>query len=327
MFATRPIARGSLIVAEHPAYILPGYAIGNITFEDYEEVGRGIPETLYTEVTKMANCWPRETCPSIIDGVARTNALAVQMEFPSNFPDGSTTTKHYGGLFLTIGRCNHSCGQNAAWRWDNQSLSATVFALRDIEEGEEININYTHPLQSREKRWKKLQGDYRFDCDCPWCSHATEGAQARSDRDREYLKVYLATHPTYAKWSTDLCLPDNHVIQSHLAALPLIRKEGLDFLLIVFMEDIVRCYIDLGNESEFRKWAEESVILCRVGNPKLAQELEHILKNPPENASNWGRRKRLKDAQLTRKDNFDMHADDSLFNLFGPSPPTQLAEN
>ncbi|KAJ3502509.1 hypothetical protein NMY22_g18559 [Coprinellus aureogranulatus] len=248
MFAKRPIPKGSLILIEHPACIIPGFASDDLTTEDYEKVGRSIPPEVYAEVEKMANCRTKEECPTTIEGVARTNALTLGLEFPPGFDkvDPRPVARHYGGLFLKIGRCNHSCGPNAAWKWDFPSLSSTLFALRDIRAGDEICHTYVNPLQSREERWKKLKPDYRFECDCPWCTLPTPEAQAESDRNREYVGMYLQTRPTYSKWSVDPCLPDTFVIDSHLAVSQIIKKEGLDRLIPLFMEEIVRCSLSSG---------------------------------------------------------------------------------
>ncbi|KAJ3533417.1 hypothetical protein NMY22_g7343 [Coprinellus aureogranulatus] len=314
MFAKRPIPKGSLILIEHPAYIIPGFASDDLTTDDYEQVGRSIPPEVYAEVEKMANCRTKEECPTTIEGVARTNALTLGMEFPPDFDkvDPRPTARHYGGLFLKIGRCNHSCGPNAAWKWDFPSLSSTLFALRDIRQGEEICHTYVNPLQSREERWKKLKPDYRFECDCPWCTLPTPEAQAESDRNREYVGMYLQTRPTYSKWSIDPCLPDTFVIDSHLAVSQIIRKEGLDRLIPLFMEEIVRCLAELGDEHEFKRWAGETIKLCHVGNAQLAQELEKILEDPEKNCPTWGRRKRLKaGSERKSQDQYDFDTDDT----------------
>ncbi|TFK25652.1 hypothetical protein FA15DRAFT_668160 [Coprinopsis marcescibilis] len=80
--------------------------------------------------------------------------------------------------------------------------------------GEEITKNYTDLLQPRTTRLINLEGDYKFTCDYKW----------------SFLGTYVNTHPSYRKWSMDLCLPDTFVIESHLAVIPLIEKEGLDAL-------------------------------------------------------------------------------------------------
>ncbi|KAF5340667.1 hypothetical protein D9611_007455 [Ephemerocybe angulata] len=319
MFAKQFIPKGSLILVEHPAYIIPGFATNAVSYEDFETVGRGIPDSLYEEVASMANCRTSAESPSIIDGIARTNALSVQLKFPSDFPSDSPGAKDYGGLFPKIARCNHSCGMNAGWEWDLSTLSSTLFALRDIELGEEITNTYVDLLQSRADRWKRLQPDYRFDCDCPWCNHEGKASQMESDRNREYIATYLSTRPTYAKWSIDPCLPDAFVINSHLAVLPIIRKEGLHRLLPLFMEEIVRCYAELGDKESFKAWAEDTLQLCRVGYKDLAGELRRMLEDPQKNVRSWARRKRIQE-ENKHQDRYEFEADDSFLNLFGTSP-------
>jgi hypothetical protein len=290
MFAARSIPKGSLIFVEHPVFIVPAMPLPKGPgFHVYEQVGSSIPEDQYREMTTMANCRDAEECASIVEGVARTNALNLEFLFPSNF-DGSGG-RHYGGAFLKINRCNHSCGPNAAYKWNLSLLSATLYALRDIQVGEEITITYANPLQPRPDRWRKLQPDYRFTCDCPWCTHSDSSAQEESDKSREYLQTYVATHPSYRKWSADPCLPDHHVIDAHLSVLPVIQREGLDALLPLFMEEILRCHGELGNEAEFEAWTEKTITLCSVGDGKLAQELKRYLENPQKNFPRWGKRR------------------------------------
>ncbi|KAG6806905.1 hypothetical protein H0H93_002252, partial [Arthromyces matolae] len=88
----------------------------------------------------MANCRSTEECPAIEEGISLTNAMAVDLDFPDEI---DSEEKEYGAVFLTINRCNHSCGPNAAHKWDLASFSTSLYALRPIVAGEEITIIYT----------------------------------------------------------------------------------------------------------------------------------------------------------------------------------------
>ncbi|KAH5385085.1 hypothetical protein HBI33_094820 [Parastagonospora nodorum] len=56
---------------------------------------------------------------------------------------------------------------------DTELLSHTVHATRPIEEGEEITISYTSPLDPIAIRQQKLQSGFHFTCTCPRCSSAS----------------------------------------------------------------------------------------------------------------------------------------------------------
>jgi hypothetical protein len=115
---------------------------------------------------------------------------------------------------------------------------------------------------------------------------------AASDNNRALLVKWIFTHPGYLKWSTDLCRPDDLVITSHLEALALIDKEGLQGLQSLFVEEIAMCYAILGDEVEFRRWGQRVVQLSRVEDPPLAAKFEEWLKDPPKIIKRWAWRKK-----------------------------------
>ncbi|TFK25657.1 hypothetical protein FA15DRAFT_703442 [Coprinopsis marcescibilis] len=144
-------------------------------------------------------------------------------------------------------------------------------------------------LQPRTTRLVKLEGDYKFTCDCKLSTFADPEAQEKSDAAQAFLGTYFNTHPSYHKWSMDLCLPDTFVIESHLAVIPLIEKEGLD--------EIMR--------------------LVAVGDPEIAAELEGY---PVGNFPKWGARRKFRESQAKQRRVVE-EQDEDLFmdSLFGPS--------
>lgn len=79
------------------------------------------------------------------------------------------------GLFLTFSRMNHSCEPNASWDTDLHGRPGvmSVWAERDIGEGEEITISYI-PVHGRsvEKRRQMLRR-WGFECRCEKCGSRT----------------------------------------------------------------------------------------------------------------------------------------------------------
>ena len=104
MFATRDIPAGELIAIEHPALILPAASLPE---EAYDEIGRQLPDKRRTELMAMANSRTAQECPSPVEGIVRTNALALQLDFPKSMANDGPDAKLYGGVYPLLNRCNH----------------------------------------------------------------------------------------------------------------------------------------------------------------------------------------------------------------------------
>ena len=184
-----------------------------------------------------------------------------------------------------------SCGPNAAHKWDTATLSSSLYALRPIKEGEEINIIYTEVTASREERRAHLYQNYRFTCQCPSCELPTSELVIRSDSARKDLREWRQTHPTFWKWSRDLCRDDYTVINSHLEALQLIEQESLQGMQGIFIEEIALSYAVLGDEEQFRVWARRMIDLVSICDPQQAAEFSKWLDNP-KSYKQWAWRKK-----------------------------------
>ena len=107
MFATRDIAAGELIAIEHPALILPAASLPE---EAYNEIALQLPDRRRAELMAMANSRTTEECPSPVEGIVRTNALALQLNFPKSMSNDGPDAKLYGGVYPLLNRCNHRYG-------------------------------------------------------------------------------------------------------------------------------------------------------------------------------------------------------------------------
>jgi len=72
------------------------------------------------------------------------------------------------GLFASIAACNHACTPNAQVVFLDGSCAATLQALLDIGEGDELEISYTDAELEPADRELAL-GDYGFACACDVC--------------------------------------------------------------------------------------------------------------------------------------------------------------
>jgi hypothetical protein len=310
MFATRRIEAGELILDEHPVLIVPEHPLPHDSLA-WDHLSQNLPEKERVEMLTMANCRPAEECPSPVEGIVRTNALMLDLALTgakkTKRGRGTESAQRFGGVFLKINRCNHSCGPNAAHKWDVFNLSSKLYALRAIEPGQEITSFYTDVTQPRDVRRAELNRNHRFLCTCPHCIPTTTSSPSsleegevshasinESDENRYQLRNWLATHPTYLKWSTDLCRADDMVTSFHRLALALIDKEGAHFLQHIFLEELALCYAILGDDVEFRFWAQEFIQKCGIEDPGRAKEFETWL-DDPKRFKKWAWRQKQRD--------------------------------
>jgi hypothetical protein len=86
-----------------------------------------------------------------------------------------------------MSRLNHSCLPNCERWWNEEKRLETLYALRDINAGDELTIYYDTIVQRRTERQAKLKENWRFICQCD-CCQLTDKAQIASDSRRERVK-------------------------------------------------------------------------------------------------------------------------------------------
>ncbi|KAG5636415.1 hypothetical protein H0H81_008125 [Sphagnurus paluster] len=299
MFATRPIQTGALILVEHPTILVPA----NVTLTHdartaaYQGLSAALPQHRRDELFTMANCRDPEECATAEEGIARTNGAAVELGHPDEI---ETDAREYGAVFLTMNRSNHSCGPNAAHKWDLESFSSSLYALRPISPGEEITIIYTDVTQPRDARRARLYAHYGFTCACAFCA-LPPAESAASDAARAELREWRHTRPVFAGWATDMCRADDFVLSSHMAALELIEREGLQGMESAFVRDVCLCWAVLGDEAKFREWAERLERLSEVRDPVMAREVRRWLEDPKGKVPKWGWRSVQRKQMAKRK--------------------------
>ena len=63
---------------------------------------------------------------------------------------------------------NHSCRPNVCLKQRGNQLD--MISIRDIAEGEEVNISYVNLYMDSEERKSKLSNDWMFVCHCSTCT-------------------------------------------------------------------------------------------------------------------------------------------------------------
>ncbi|KAK3070322.1 hypothetical protein LTR53_010673 [Teratosphaeriaceae sp. CCFEE 6253] len=87
-------------------------------------------------------------------------------------------------VFDTTSRINHSCVPNVHHSFNPTLQKETVYAIRDIQPGEELCTTYLGGpgvYHIRAQRIETLRTNYGFTCTCPACSDVTRQSDGRRD--------------------------------------------------------------------------------------------------------------------------------------------------
>jgi hypothetical protein len=136
----------------------------------------------------------------------------------------------------------HSCSPVAALRWDPKTLTMTLYAVRNVDKGEEITISYIDPLHPLAERQRILRQKYGFTCSCAKCS-LDSGPRTVSDENRTKLRKWLSdpNRRTFQNWLSDTEGEiDRKKVQAYskelIEFLKLLKNEHLQVLRSVWME-------------------------------------------------------------------------------------------
>lgn len=229
VFATRPIARGTRIMADR---IL--LSIDNRNTSVLDAAARLSSEDRHRLLSLSLNHAKRKSLsylataawgsfPSLAS-VSQGRDL-LNIFYNNNFSISGTTGRR--AVFLTVARLNHSCVPNAQGNLNTALPGSqfTIHALRAIAEGEEITISYLHDeLAIRSARQSRLQEGYGFECACELCSANGPGERhAQSNQRRLKIQEMLAA------FSGQGTAPDGKSEELNLtkAVIDAYEKEGL----------------------------------------------------------------------------------------------------
>ncbi|KAI8722452.1 MYND-type zinc finger protein samB [Fusarium sp. LHS14.1] len=204
LIATKPIPRGTRILAEPPLFRSP-------MTDD-----RAVKDEILNKVNSLH---PAHKATFF----ALTSLQKYEADHPAWGIFCSNALKEVQGmygLYPTAARINHSCVPNAHYARNNALGKLTIHAVKDIAEGDEITIFYLNVYNIRAERQKKLRG---FTCTCSLCS--LEGERLKESDQRLQLSFELChlTGDEIEASNGSVCRRPRAV----LACMDLLDKEGV----------------------------------------------------------------------------------------------------
>lgn len=178
-FARHAIARGDNILTEAPLLQWRCAAHDQATNAAIHNL---VVSTL--DVTDRAAYWNLHQ--DAAHGSAKT-ALGVWLSnsFPTDGTDDgrNSVAQRSAAIFKGYSRFNHSCRPNAHGCWNARRGKQTIHALRPIEAGEEITVDYLGVCgATRADRQRSLISDMGFVCKCVACSLSGDALDASNRR-------------------------------------------------------------------------------------------------------------------------------------------------
>lgn len=187
-FASQPISRGEIIIAERALLIWPT----KLSLEEAQKLIANLTPSARKAFFSLANIADPSLNLDPIFGIRATNGFNVELpSMPSKLVSATLTAKPAPStasfIFSRIARINHSCAPNADHAMDWSSLKMTVYATTAIEPAAEICIEYQAGLvqKTRDERREALKRDFGFDCHCSVCSQTGEALHNSDSRRRE----------------------------------------------------------------------------------------------------------------------------------------------
>ncbi|KAF2641184.1 SET domain-containing protein [Massarina eburnea CBS 473.64] len=179
LIANKTLNRGDQIFASTPLVISHPGSYDLVEAERLRLAHRGVdslPSASKAKFWKLLDHFKGDP----VDDRINTNAFDIEIDGVSQF-----------AVLPEIAMLNHDCRPNAAYFWDEETLSHYVHATQTIHPGEEITITYINNERRRHKRMENLKRNWGFDCTCSSCAaHPSFTAESddRIDQMVELLK-------------------------------------------------------------------------------------------------------------------------------------------
>lgn len=272
LVATRPLERGSQIFASTPLFITDQDLDLLSTPDLLSLLYRGVSTLPASSQKGFWKLTPHFTTDQVLDRIL-TNSFEVAINDQS-----------HQALFPEIALLNHDCRPNAAYFWDQATLTHYVHATRAILPGEELTITYTNNERNRHTRVDQLKRNWGFDCACAACTahpHLVSESDARLHQISD-LAAILDDWTATSRATPDVAL----------AMVSLYEQERLWANLATAYKYAAETYASFGDRWGAIKYARLGVemgMLNRGWGDRDVKEMRNMA-DRPEMSWSWGKR-------------------------------------
>lgn len=192
------------------------------------------------------------------------------------------------GMFAVmpeIAMLNHDCRPNAAYFWDQDTLSHYVHATQTIHPGEEITITYINNERKREARMQNLKKNWGFDCSCSSCA-AHPVFTAESDARMQAIDDISEALDDWTSSST--ATPEMAEL-----LISLYEQERLQASLGIPYKHASEAYSSFGDRYNAIKYAQLSLELLHLDRGFNDVDIKFMLAMAKEPEKSWSWKKRV----------------------------------
>lgn len=294
--ATTKISRGTLIVSEPPLIKLNKHFPNPPAMQDHiVELVKRLTRDQQRQFLDLYNSYPEL---NVFVGIVKTNGLPLG-------PDANE-----GGIFPICSKFNHSCSPNASYSWSKNAGLERVFAIKNIDEDEEICVSYLSEedwVTPRARRQNQLQMAVGFLCCCRICSLPATEAAASDGRRVAIAKLIQDSRDT------------NKLIANPIDALKMCKRrlqllaeeEAADVLVLDTYQDALKVHVAHGDYARASALAALAVRCLENWKGLDADGLEELtsyIKSPQAHPWAWKSnrwRSKVKFARLPGSDGFE----------------------
>ncbi len=249
LLATQTIPKGTRILSEKPIFTVSGTGNNlNLINQRIANELKRVSKDKQRAFLSLHNNFRGSLGPFL--GIAKTNAL----------PLGPGATE--SGLFLQASRINHACLPNCQHTWNASISEETIHTVRQIAQGEEITISYSHTGPSKSRR-EHLQKSFGFDCTCSLCSLPATERVLSDDRLEEIQNL----DDVIGNGAHLMLHPQQHLQQVHTLIRLLEAEKISDARLSRAYYDAFQTVIAHGDQARAKVFAERAYAarLCCEG--------------------------------------------------------------
>ncbi|RMZ68317.1 SET domain-containing [Pyrenophora seminiperda CCB06] len=207
----------------------------------------------------------------------------------NNFEVTSVSDTTLNAVFPEIAMLNHDCRPNAAYFYDEESMTHFIHATRTITPGEELTITYTNNEALRADRIAALRSNWGFTCDCSACTahpHLTSESDARM--------VQIATlQDLLNDYTSDKALGPTTAPAAAELMLSLYRQERLDANMGTAYQYAAEAYSSSGKKWEAVRYARLSVEMSMLDKGWADKDVNGMRKMVAAPELSWSWRKRV----------------------------------
>ena len=198
--AETKIRKGTLILKEIPCFHHDcGDSVDKEFFDDLFHGYGTLSAEQKEKYLSLSNCFSNGNVSH--SSASKLNKLQIYLEEnPINLPveearlvyQISHTNSFYNGVCLEMSKFNHSCIPNAEYFWNEDTKTRDLRAIKKIEKGAEITVNYMYigtSIYTRDERRNYLFENYNFHCNCIGCDLTEEELNTQDKMCQEYRTI------------------------------------------------------------------------------------------------------------------------------------------